>query len=176
MERTLAAFSAIVLLIGCFTGCGMSDEPKKIRIPDITFMYTNSFEDTYAMWFCDSAGNYYTAVSDDVKAMGLDRLREEYAAGTLGSSDIRLVKNCDKTALEKAYTKLVKASGAEGRELEYPEALPALEAPEERWYGLYYDKDGRLRTVTVHANTCMTEVSTGNEDLNEVYEWFSDTF
>ena len=118
MERTLAAFSAIVLLIGCFTGCGMSDEPKKIRIPDITFMYTNSFEDTYAMSFCDSAGNYYTAVSDDVKTMGLDRLREEYAAGTLGSSDIRLVKNCDKTALEKAYTKLVKASGAEGRELE----------------------------------------------------------
>ena len=57
MERTLAAFSAIVLLIGCFTGCGMSDEPKKIRIPDITFMYTNSFEDTYAMWFCDSAAS-----------------------------------------------------------------------------------------------------------------------
>ena len=54
------------------------------------------------MSFCDSAGNYYTAVSDDVKTMGLDRLREEYAAGTLGSSDIRLVKNCDRAALPRS--------------------------------------------------------------------------
>ena len=175
MERTLAAFSAIVLLIGCFSGCGRGEEPREIKMPDITFMYTYSFEGTYQLTFCDSVGNCYKAMTDEVCTMGLDSLSEKFASGAL-DDDIRLVKNCDKAALERAYTKLAKASGAEDRELEYPEALPAVEAPEERWYGLYYDNDDKLRTVTVHANTCMTEVSTGNEDLNEVYEWFSDTF
>jgi hypothetical protein len=173
MERTLTAFSAIVLLIGCCTGCGRYKE--HIKIPEITFMYTKSYEDEYSLNFCDSDGNYYLAMTDDVREMSIDKLCREFSEGRL-DGDIKLVRTADKKDFISNYNKLVKASEKDDIGLVYPDSVPAVEAPEYNWFCIVYDENDNYKTVTFHKNTCMTSIDTGNDDLNYVYKWFSEAF
>jgi hypothetical protein len=175
MDRTLTAVSAIVLLIGCCTGCGWGGKSAKQVIPKICFMYYESFEEQSAVGFCDNSGNYYSIISDGVKFLKLDELTERYAAGEL-DNDIKLVKICSRDEFEEAYSTMLKAVKSGNCDLKIPNELPTVEAPRRNWYGVYYDEDDTLATVKLHEEQCMTDINSGNEDLNDVYEWFSDTF
>lgn len=168
MDRTLTAVSAIILLIGCCTGCGR--EKLKHTIPKICFMYYSSFGEGSAGCFCDSSGNYYTILSADVMSMKLEELIESYEAGKL-DNDIKLVKKCNENELEEIHTKLQGAVKKGNCELRVPDALPSVEAPHKYWYGVYYDENDTPVTVELHENQCMTEINSANKEINEVYAW-----
>ncbi|MCR5601642.1 MAG: hypothetical protein K6G33_12970 [Ruminococcus sp.] len=170
MERTLTAVSAVILLIGCCTGCGKGK--IKQAIPKICFMYYRSFEKGAAGCFCDSSGNCYTILSADVMSMKLEELIANYEAGKL-EKDIKFLKKIDEAELEEAYMKLQGAVAKEKCELRVPDALSEAEAPRESWYGVYYDENNTPARVEIHANRCMTDINSVNKDVNEVYEWFS---
>lgn len=175
MDSTLTAVSAIVLLIGCCTGCGWGGKRSKQAIPKICFMYYESYENGSNVGFCDNSGNYYSILKDNVKYMKLDRLMESYGAGEL-DNDIKLIRMCRKGELEEVYSTMIKAVKSGKCGMKVPDNLPAVEAPHSEWYGVYYDEDDALATVKLHENQCMTDINSENENLNDVYEWFSDTF
>ncbi len=172
MERTLTAVSAIILLIGCCTGCGKGK--IKQAIPKICFMYYRSFEGASTVLFCDSSGSCYNILSADVMSMKLEDLISGYEAGKL-ENDIKLVKKLDEAELEEAHMKLQGAVAKGNCELRVPSTLPAVEAPQNYWYGVYYDENDTPARVEIHANQCMTDIDSANKDVNEVYEWFSDS-
>ena len=173
MERTLTAFSAIILLIGCCTGCGRSVKTSKIKIPDIAFLYYKNSDRILTGKFCDKNGNCYSILSDDVKYLKPDELMERFSDGSL-ENDIKPVKTCDKDELEKMYSKFARALDQDDIGLIRPEALPAVEAPTMSWYGVYYDENGAAEKICIHENKCMTGVNSGNSDINDVYRWLSD--
>ena len=173
MDRTLTAVSAVILLIGCCTGCGR--EKLKYAIPKICFMYYSSFDEGSVGCFCDSSGNYYTILSADVMSMKLDDLISSYEAGEL-ENDIKLLKKFDEAELEEAHMKLRGAVTKGNCELRVPDALPDVEAPHDHWYGVYYDENDAPVTVEIHENQRMTDINSVNKDINEVYEWFSGNF
>ena len=157
MERTLTAFSAIILLIGCCTGCGRNVKTSKIKIPDITFLYYKSSEAGLSGKFCDKNGNCYSVLSDEVNYLKPDELMEQFSEGSL-EKDIKLLKTFDKDDIG----------------LVLPEAMPAVEAPTMAWYGVYYDENGCAEKICIHENKCMTGINSGNNDINDVYRWLSD--
>ncbi|MBR6968735.1 MAG: hypothetical protein IKH78_09395 [Ruminococcus sp.] len=171
MEKTLAALSAVVLLLGCFAGCG-SSEKKHRAMPQIIFMYSGSFEGTRRAQFCDCEGRYYEVLSDDVKKMSLNELMDSYSAGRL-DKDIRLDRTFDRDAIENEYIKLCRASDSGETKLDYPEELPAVEAPEHNWSGICYNDRGELVIVPLHRNTRMTNIYSESEDINSIYKWFA---
>lgn len=175
MDGTLTVVSAIVLLIGCCSGCGWGGKRTKQAIPKICFMYYESFGNRSAVSFCDNSGNYYNIISDAMKSIKLDQLMERYAAGEL-DNDIKLVKICSRDEFEEAYSTMLKAVKSGNCDLKVPNELPDVEAPHRNWYGVYYDEDGALATVKLHEEQRMAAVNSGNEDLNDVYEWFFETF
>lgn len=171
MEKTLAAFSAVILLLGCFAGCG-SGEKKHRAMPQIIFMYSESFEGLRRTQFCDSEGRYYEVMSDDVKKMSLNELMDSYSAGRL-DKDIKLIRTYDRKSLESEYLKLCRASDSGRTKLNYPGELPAVESPEHMWSGMCYNENGELVIVPLHRNTCLTNISSENEEINGIFKWFS---
>ena len=103
MERTLTAFSAIILLIGCCTGCGRNVNTSKIKIPDIAFLYYKSSEAGLTGKFCDKNGNCYSVLTDEVNYLKPDELMEKFSEGSL-EKDIKLLKTFDKDELENMYS------------------------------------------------------------------------
>lgn len=175
MDSTLTAVSAIVLLIGCCTGCGWGGKKSKHTIPKICFMYYESFEDRSKVAFCDNSGNYYSILNDNVKYMKPDKLMESYGAGEL-DNDIKLIRICSRDELEEVYSTMLKAVKNRKCGMKAPNELPGVEAPHCEWYGVYYDEDDALATIKFHERQCMTDINSENENLNDVYRWFSETF
>ncbi|MCR4796664.1 MAG: hypothetical protein K5898_16110 [Ruminococcus sp.] len=173
MERTLTAFSAIILLIGCCTGCGRNKTITKSKMPDIVFMYCQSSEDSFVSKFCDKNGNCYAIISKDVKNMDINELNRSFAQGRLGK-DIKLIKSGDRDEVEKAYTKFDAASKQDNIGLIQPTEVPSVEAPSMAWYGICSNENDKLEKVCIHENKCMTDVYSGNNDINDVYDWLSD--
>ncbi|WP_297959341.1 hypothetical protein [uncultured Ruminococcus sp.] len=172
MERTLAAFSAIVLLVGCCTGCGSAEKRRMPKLPAIVFLYQISGEDISVRQFCDSSGDYYDVVSDDVKHLSVAELSERYEAGGL-ENDIMLLRSCDRAELEEEYLRLEAAAKSGSTSLAVREELPAVEAPCYSWSGICYDEKGEPVTVGLHENRCMTDIRSENSEINGVYTWFS---
>ncbi|SEH45318.1 hypothetical protein SAMN02910265_00716 [Ruminococcus flavefaciens] len=173
MERTLTAFSAIILLIGCCTGCGRNVKTSKIKIPDIAFLYYKSSEAGLSGKFCVKNGNCYSVLSNEVNYLKPDELMEQFSEGSL-EKDIKLLKTFDKDELEKMYIKFAEALDKDDIGLVLPEAMPAVEAPTMAWYGVYYDENGCAEKICIHENKCMTGINSGNNDINDVYRWLSD--
>jgi hypothetical protein len=169
MDNTIAAVSAVILLIGCCTGCG---KEKKVKLPKICFIYSESFEGGFAKHFCDCNGNYYNIISDDVKLMNVDELTANYESGEL-KDDIELICEYDKNELEEKYAKFIKAAKSGECQMKSPDMMPDVEAPNRRWSGIYTADDGTPVMVDIHEDQRMTDIYSQNPDINEVYEWFA---
>lgn len=169
MDNTIAAVSAVILLIGCCTGCGRE---KKVKLPKICFIYSERFGEKLAKHFCDCNGNYYNIISDDIKLMNIDELTANYGSGEL-KDDIELICEYDKDELEEKYAKFVKAAKSGECQMKVPDMMPDVEAPNRCWSGIYTAEDGTSVMVDIHEERRMTDIYSKNPDINEVYEWFS---
>lgn len=173
MERTLAAFSAVILLIGCFTGCGSGEKSSDHRLPAVLFIYSLYGQGSAERRFCDSEGNYYLVLKEELCYLSFAELADKYSSGDI-DSDIKLLRICNKDELEKMYQKLLRASAAKDKGLEKPGELPAVDAPYKRWSGICYDDKGELTEVLLHENRCMTDLNSYNRDINDIYGWLGE--
>ena len=137
MERTLAAFSAVILLIGCFTGCGSGEKPSDRRLPAVIFIYSLYGQGSAERRFCDSEGNYYLVLKEELCYLSFAELADKYSSGDI-DSDIKLLRICNKGGLEKIYQKLLRASAAKdkGLEMNYINTIKMVDT-----YLPYYDME-----------------------------------
>lgn len=145
-------------------------------MPDIVFKVCTSYnryehDDSCLLTFIDKNGNYYSSDYSEIFFLSNEELIE-----TLKSGDERITKlsvSCDADELSENYKKLLKVAAKKKYKLVYPEALPDVEADSTTWYGLYYDKDGNLSSLPIHAKERLTGINANDDRANEIYEWYS---
>ena len=177
-------FCVIITILALVMG-GCSNAVSESDMPDIVFKectaynrYVHNFDDDesseqgrYSLTFIDKNGNYYNSDYSEIIALSNEELIEK-----LNSGDERITKlsiSCDTDELSENYKKLLKAAANKKYELVYPEAMPDVEADSTTWFGLYYDKDGKLSSLPIHAKECMTGINTNDDRANEIFEWYS---
>ena len=159
MERTLTAFSAVVLLIGCCTACGGGKKPLTV-LPPILFIYSRSGGDSCITQFIDCMGDQYAVISERARLLGVAGLAERYSAGEL-ADDIRLVKSRGRAETEKVYALFIKASADHGGHTGTAEQYGAA-APQMRWSGICYDGKGKLVMAELHDGSFTDSADMGN--------------
>lgn len=175
-------FSIITILALVMSGC--SNAVSEPDMPDIVFKvctaynpYEHDFDENesaeqgrYLLTFLDKNGNYYNSDYTEIYFLSNEELIE-----ALKSGDERITKlsvTCDVDELRENYKKLLKVADNKEYELVYPKEVPAVEADRITWYGLYYDKDGKLSSLPIHKNECFTDIDANDDRANEIYKWF----
>ena len=176
------------MLMGCGNSEGDNsakaiDDPS--QMPEIVFMNINNYteiaqegEEQYAMTFYDKYGNHYVSgnsYGDYICGLQYEELINQYAAGELDDK-ITLHTTCDVNELFESYQKLCEVSKNKEYEILYPESVPAVESIKIKWYGLYYDKNGELNMLEIHAKQYGWDFEANDERANEIYDWYIGTF
>lgn len=191
----------LICILVCLLGCGNKDDSdgKKSggdgnvglnegreaedasQMPDIVFMNTIRFEETYSgeepkstITFYDKNGNHYVSTDEYVCSLLFEQLICEYAEGKL-SDKISFHTSCDTAELLENYNKLCKLS-RDGFEIVHPEMGPDVLANHEVWYGFYYDQEGNIRFLRIHERNEHGDHYADDERANEIYEWYLGTF
>lgn len=187
MSKRRISIILICIMMGIM-GCGNfksnSTEEEKVGasacVPDIVFMNTIKFltHDTEnpdsALTFYDREGNHYVSSDQYVCSLSIEQLIKEYSEGKI-SDKISYHMSCDKDELIENYQKLSKIN-KDDYKIIYPEVGPDLIANEEKWYGIYYDKDGNIQVLTIHEKDAHGNSFADDDRINEIYEWYIGTF
>ena len=187
--------SALVCMIGCGTNKNNADQKKNgseellqvgeakgaSSLPDIVFLNTVDYAETTsegepqsAITFYDKSGNHYVSTDEYVCSLHFEQLVREYAQGKLADK-ISFHTSCDTEGLEGNYNKLCELSEDEF-EIVQPMEGPDVVANYEAWYGLYYDKDGKIQSIMLHERDGHGDHYADDERANEIYEWYNSTF
>lgn len=171
-------FASLLLIpVIIMTACS---ETKKAKTPDMpfedipefVFAYSYSPEDPDASggivkYICKN-GDVLEFSDNELYDLSLDERMEKHANG--GFSD-HVVKTVSQEEVVKHYKTLISVIDRTGSNLlDYPEAVPSVEAPTYSWTGFYYDQD-ELRFADLHKNMCMTDISSKDDAVNGLYEW-----
>lgn len=176
-------FLTIITILALVMG-GCSNDVSEADMPEIVFKvcteycqhehnfdYDDSAEQPrYSLTFVDKNGNYYFSDYDEIYFLSNEELIEAQKSG-----DERITKtsaSCDVDELRENYKKLLKVADNKEYELVYPKEVPAVEADRITWYGLYYDKDGKLSSLPIHKNECLTDINANDDRANEIFEWY----
>lgn len=159
MERTLAAFSAVVLLIGCCTACGGGEKPLT-GLPPILFIYSRDGGKGCIVQFLDRLGDRYAVISEQARLLGAAELTERYTAGEL-ADDIRLIGSCGRAEAERLYTLFIQASAGDGDDIRPVEQNGAA-SPQMRWSGICCDEKGELAAVELPDGSFTDRAGSGN--------------
>ena len=157
------------------TACG-ADIPADAALPAVLFYEETQFpksEDESApkatVIFLTRDGTFYSGAggysSGEIAAM--------YDAGTLGEHFSALKCGTDAETAAQQYQKLCKAA-KEPPQIIYPDAVPAVEAPQTFWYTWMPDDGGTQIHISMGEEFCGTFCETDNETVNEVCAWFRD--
>ena len=173
----------VLLMVLCMTGCVAQRAEVPIDIadmPDIVFLNTvdpNTGDGTgiSGMTFYDKNGNHYISTDEEVCQMGYARLVSEFASGNL-SDKVELHTSCNIDELLENYQKLCEVAQNSEYSIVYPEAMPTVDAEICSWYGLYYDENGELRSLTIHKKERLSHLYANDERANEIYDWYLGTF
>ncbi len=183
--RSKVVLTLIVIMITMLTGCSR-DTARTIKdpseMPDIVFMNVVDLSEVVeadevqtGVTFYDKKGNHYTSFDSYDYSLTIDELFEVYRAEDL-EDKFYLHTTCDVNELFENYQKLCQLSKNKELEIIYPEYGPAVEAIRQNWYGLYYDKEGNIQTIRIHARDAWGDHMANDERANEIYEWYIGTF
>ncbi len=146
-------------------------------MPDIVFevctrYYRNNNYDMCSLTFVDKNGNFYSSDDSEINSLTNAELIE---ALRLGDERItKLPKSCDTDELLENYKKFLKVTANKEYGMAYSmEGIPAAESDCITWYGLYYDKDGKLVSLPIHKYRNFTEFNANDDRANEIFEWYS---
>lgn len=147
------------------------------NMPDIVFIeriYRNA-EGFIYISFNDSNGSYYTSIDKEVCNLGIAELIDKYKSGSL---DGKIIKSGSRSPEEirSNYKKLCEAVSQNDCNIVYPDSLPDVEADSYSCYGLYYDKNGELKTQVIHENECETGLDSDCDAINEIYKWYTGNY
>ncbi len=169
--------SLVLVLAFVLTACSgikkaeLPDIPFE-EIPEFAFAFSYTPEDPGASggtvtYICKN-GDVLKFNGNELDDLSLEERMEKHANG--GYSDY-VVKTVSQEEVVEHYKTLISAIGKKGsRLLDYPDAVPSVEAPTYSWIGFYFDQ-GELRYAEVHKNMCMTDISSKNDAVNGIYEW-----
>ncbi len=177
MKKQIGILIMAIALVMC--GCSNVGSEMELDMLDIVFkectvynLYVHNYDmPGQIVTFLDKNGNYYFSYDSELCSLTNEELTER-----LKANDERLKKllqSCDADELQEIYKKLLRAAENEKCALDYPEAMPDVEADSTTWYGMYCDKEGKICQFPIHANERMTEIKTNDDRANEVYEWYS---
>lgn len=171
----------IITILALVMG-GCSNSVSEPDMPEIVFKVCTAYQDEhnfddddsaeqgrYLLTFLDKNGNYYNSDYTEIYFLSNEELIE-----ALKSGDERITKtsaSCDADELRENYKKLLKVADNKDFELEYPEVVPGVEYDHVTWYGLYYDKDGKLSSLLIHEHR-QTEIDANDDRANEIFEWY----
>lgn len=153
---------------------------KAPQVPDIVFLnivnYTQvSNEKTYAMSFYDKNGVHYITDDPGVLRLDFEKLVQDYRDGKLNDK-ITYHMTCNVDELNENYKKLCKVSKNNELRIIYPDIYPQIQAVRTTWYGLYYDTDGKIKSILLHEEDQAGHHDTNDEMANEIYNWYIGTF
>lgn len=142
------------------------------EIPEFVFAFSYSPEDPDApggnvTYICKN-GDVLEFSDNELENLSLEDRMKKHANG--GYSNY-VVKTIPQEAVIEHYKTLMSVIDENGSNLlDYPEAVPDVEAPRFTWIGIYYDQ-GELRFAEIHKNMCMTDISSKDDAVNGLYEW-----
>lgn len=161
---------SVILFVGIVK---INNEYYNNDIPEILFLKQVNYENENLIAFYDKNGNYYSTDDKYVCSLSISDLIKEYSEGNL-KNKIKFVLSCDKNILLFNYNKLKKLS-FEKIEILYPNECPQVEVPIYDWYYLYYDTKNQIKKVCIHRNDRCGDLNTNYVEVNEVYEWWSNS-
>ena len=171
--------AVVLALSGCSKAVTASDMPEIVFMiqtsynPSVHGFYDDESSDhaTGSLVFLDKNGDYYFTESLEIRVLKPDELIERLKSGDDRLEKTGASRNTDE--ILENYKKLLKAAANNNYELIYPERIPAVEDDRVTWYGLYYDKNGNLSSLPIHARECATSIEANDDRANEIYKWYS---
>ena len=170
--------SILLISVMAMTACGGTE---KAKMPDVSFEDMPEFVFAFSSnpnvpdapggavvtYICKN-GDVLRFGEKDLGSISLAERMEKHANGRYGDF---VVKTISQEEVMEHYKTLLSVIGKKGTNLlEYPEAVPAVEAPSYSWTGFYFEQ-GEIRYVELHKNMCMTDVSSKYDTVNGLYEW-----
>lgn len=177
-DRLRKIFTSVLLIsVMVMTACGKTENAKAADIsmddiPEFAFGFSYSPEDPDASgssvtYICKNGDilEFCDGVPDNLT---LDERMEKHAKGEYKDYVTKTVPQKEVAKQYKTFLSVIDKHGT--RLLEYPDAVPSVEAPSYDWFGFYYE-EGKLRYADLHKNFCMTDVSSEIGKVNDLYEW-----
>ena len=171
-------FASLLLIpVVVMTACSGTKEAKTAdisfeEIPEFVFAFSYSPENPDASggtvtYICKN-GDVLKFNSNELDDLSLDERMKKHANG--GYSDY-VVKTVSQEEVVEHYQTFISVLDKKGSSLlDYPDAVPSVEAPTYNWICFYYDQ-GELRFAELHKNMCMTDISSKDDTVNGLYEW-----
>lgn len=175
MKKLFAAAIGVLLLTGCGNSQGsVSSDVDRSRMPAVVFItswHSNDESGYQTINICGSDGGCYYSGDEEVCRMSWSALVEAYDSGTL-TDKMTFVTSVDTEGLAHSFELICNAAEYEDFGLDYPDSLPDVEADTTSVCGLYYTKEGELKSLLIHLNECDTDIEANYPDANEAYEWY----
>ena len=190
MKKALWLMALMILSIAMLTACGDAEEagkaekPEKSEVtevayddmPEFVFMYTYTPEnldddDSYSVTYICKNGDVFTINGSDTFDISMEDKIANHQNGTY--KDI-IKKTVPQDEVMERYKTFLTVINEKGYNLiEYPDAVPSVEAPSYNWFGTCF-MEGEMRSVLLHSNSSMTDMSSSDERVNDLYKWIED--
>ena len=142
----------------------------KEDMPDIVFMYSYEYNHEYfESYVFDKNGNIYYSSKEEVCSHSYKEKLDLYATGEL-KNKMELIGTIDTSELEKFFQSFLEIMHDGGVNLTSDDCIPDVIAPWERWYGLYYDKNGDVELTLLYQEDAGTHY-TNDTRADEIVEW-----
>ena len=169
MKKMLIA--AALLLTGCAAGTQNAELPAVLFYEETQFPKSEDESAPHTtVVFLTKDGTFYSGAG----GFTVDEIAAQYDAGTLGEHFSALKCGTDAETAAQQYQKLCKAA-KEPPQIIYPDAVPAVEAPQPFWYTWMPDDGGTQIHISMGEEFCGTFCETDNETVNEICAWFENT-
>ncbi|MDE6732068.1 MAG: hypothetical protein K2J77_04245 [Oscillospiraceae bacterium] len=181
MKTIILTIITILALVmsGCSNSVSEPDMPEIVfKVCTVYNQYEHNFDENdsveqgrYSLTFVDKNGNYYFSDYSEIYFLSDEELIESLKSGD--ERITKLPKSCDADELWENYKKLLKVANNKEYGLDYPKFVPSAESDRIIWYGLYYDKDGKLSSLPIHEYKNYTGINANDDRANEIFEWYS---
>ena len=164
MKKIIFVLSIIltsILLSGCQEKNSLTGETEQqakvsnsievlTEMPDIVFMYSYQYyPERFAKCVFDKDGNIYYSCEEEVFYLNYKDMLELYTSGEL-KNKMELIGTIDTSELEENFQSFLEIMRDGGVNLTSDDWIIDEIVPIEKWYGLYYDKDGNVEITLLY--------------------------
>ncbi len=161
---------AVMLVLGVCVTVVWVNRPQEM--PAIVFMYSRTRPDysTGDIAFWDNCGNQYGTNDPSVCSLTWNEIYEEFTAGRLDNV-LKKKKVCEPDEVYEYYKMLKKVAKNKEFDLIKYEHYPDVVTDTLYWYGMYYDKEGKLSSITLQREIRYTTEYGNDENAVKICQW-----
>ncbi len=168
-KKIIIIVATIIVFAVIITGCDGLLDVSVEEMPEFAFIVSETSDTGVGnvTYICKN-GDILKLNDEELDENTFDERIEKHTKGGYKDNIKKTISQDEVVEHYKTFLKLFEEKG--NKMLEYPMALPDVVSSRCNWYGVCYSQ-GKVETVLLHAYDRMTNISSDDEKVNELYKW-----